>query len=311
MSIRVTKARSLTLVILCLVFAFVAQVQAQSNFAVTGARLVADPPSYSGPCPTTIKFHGMIDTNGPGTVKYIFERSDGAIDTIVKTATFAAAPFHVVIPDTTWTLGGPGFTYTGWERIKIVSPNAGFLSNQAGFTVKCTGGTQPPNTPPGTQPPGSTVPGTQPTGTPTTPNGKPDLVVLRFVLKQYQGPCQPQTPVYIFIATVKNQGTAPSPSSASLGNKALVQAMAQDKAGWGNGAFLNALAPGAMQTVEIPVYYLMSDPGFMVSGAPHPFMGIADPLGLVDESDESNNKNGPISVPAPVGCPPPSTAPKP
>jgi hypothetical protein len=33
-------------------------------------------------------------------------------------------------------------------------------------------------------------------------------------------------------------------------------------------------------------------------------MGIADPLGLVNESDESNNKNGPLSVPAPVGCKP-------
>jgi hypothetical protein len=303
MSIRFTRALSLALATVCLFLVFPPQSNAQpTNFAVIGAKLEADPRIYEGPCPTTIKFHGWIDTNGPGTVKYIFERSDGAIDTIVKTVTFVAPPFHQAIPDTTWTLGGPGFTYTGWERIKILSPNAGFLSNQAMFQVKCTGsgGTQPQ---PGTQP-GTTVPGTQPTGTPGTPNGKPDLVVLRFVLKQYQGPCLPQTPVYIFIATVKNQGTAPSPSSASLGNKALVQAMAQDKAGWGNGAFLNALAPGAMQTVEIPVYYLMSDPAFMVGHAPHPFMGIADPLGLVNESDESNNKNGPLSVPAPVGCKP-------
>jgi hypothetical protein len=294
MSIRFTRGLSLALGSVCLFLAFPPQSSAQpTNFAVIGAKLEADPRVYEGPCPTTIKFHGSIETNGPGTVKYIFERSDGAIDTIVKTVTFVAPPFHQAIPDTTWTLGGPGFTYTGWERIKILAPNAGFLSNQAPFKVTCTGGTQPPPT--GTQPGAA--------GTPN-PNGKPDLVVVRFSLKQYRSECRPQTPVYIFVVTVKNQGTAPSPSSASLGAKALVQAMAQDKPGWGNGAFLNALAPGAMQTVEIPVYYLMSDPAFMVGHAPHPFMGIADPLGLVPESDESNNKNGPISVPAPAGCKP-------
>ena len=65
------------------------------------------------------------------------------------------------------------------------------------------------------------------------------------------------------------------------------------------------LAPGASQTVSIPVYYLMADPGFMVSHAPHPFMAIADPLGLVAESNEANNKSGPINMGAPAGCPKP------
>jgi hypothetical protein len=53
---------------------------------------------------------------------------------------------------------------------------------------------------------------------------------------------------YTFQVTVKNVGTAPSPSSASLGNKALVQAMASDYPGWGNGVFLNALAPRTLPT---------------------------------------------------------------
>jgi hypothetical protein len=81
--------------------------------------------------------------------------------------------------------------------------------------------------------------------------------------------------------------------------------MAQDKAGWGNGVYLNALAPGASLTVNVPVYYLISDPAFMVAHAPHPFMAIADPLGLVNESDEANNKKGPINMGAPAGCPKP------
>jgi hypothetical protein len=257
--------------------------QPANAHAVTGAKLEADPKHYEGVCPTMIKFHGSIETNGPGVVRYIFERSDGGIDTIVKAVTFTVAPFHQNIPDTTWTLGGPGMTYSGWERIKIVSPNAGFLSNKAAFRIQCKGDTQPGE----------------------NPNGRPDLVVTTFGFKgpvAGQGQCLPHTAVYIFEVTVKNQGTAASPSSASLGNKALVQAMAQDKAGWGNGMFLNALPPGASQTVDIPVYYLMSDYDFMVNNAPHPFMAIADPLGLVNESDESNNKKGPIKMSAPANC---------
>ena len=116
------------------------------------------------------------------------------------------------------------------------------------------------------------------------------------------GACEPGSAVYTFQVTVKNQGTAPSPSSASLGNKALVQAMSSDYPGWGNGMFLNALAPGASQTVDIPVYYLQADPAFMVTHAPHPFKAIADPLGLVTESNETNNTQGPINMGAPKGC---------
>lgn len=246
---------------------------------VIGAKLEAVPPTYEGPCPTTIKFKGSIETNGPGTVKYIFERSDGATDTIVKSITFTAPPFHQNIPDDTWTLGGPGASYAGWERIKVLSPNAGFLSNKAEFRIKCTG---------------------------RTPEKKPDLVVTSFGFKgpvQGQGKCQPHSAVYIFEVTVKNQGTAPSPSSASLGNKALVQVMAQDKPTWFGNALLPSLAPDASQPVEIPVYYLTDDPKFMLCNAPHPFWAIADPLGLVDELDESNNKKGPTNMSAPADCP--------
>lgn len=143
-----------------------------------------------------------------------------------------------------------------------------------------------------------------------TPQGKPDLVIASFGFKGPAAParglCKPGVPVYVFGVTVKNIGTAPSPASAALGNKALVQVMAQDKPGWGNGAFLNALAPGASQTVDIPVYYLQADPTSMWTPANvvHPFMAIADPLGLVNESNEANNKKGPINMGRPFGCPP-------
>lgn len=150
------------------------------------------------------------------------------------------------------------------------------------------------------------------------PNGgpgqkKPDLIVQTF---GFIGPsvpepglCQPGKAVYIFRVTVKNIGAAPSPASATLGNKALVQVIARDKKGWSNGAMLNALAPGTSQVVDIPVYYLQDDPKFMwlPANVVHPFMAIVDPLGLVDESNEKNNKSGLINMAKPCGCPPPLT----
>jgi len=145
---------------------------------------------------------------------------------------------------------------------------------------------------------------------PVDGQNKPDLVIERFGFigpsAPAPGQCTPGSAVYIFSVTVKNIGTAPSPSSAALGNKALVQVMAQDKPGWGNGAMLNALAPGASQTVNIPVYYLVADPKFMWTPdtVVHPFMAIADPLGLVAESNETNNRRGPINMAKPLGCPP-------
>jgi hypothetical protein len=260
---------------------------AQPNLAaapagrVIGAKLEAQPRQYRGPCPTVIKFVGSIETSGPSTVKYVFDRNDNATDTNDRHFTLTAAPFHQPV-ETTWTLGGPGMHYAGWEQIRSVSPNE-FRGNKAEFEIWCDGG-------PGTQPGGG--------------EKKPDLVVTEFGMKKW-GKCEPHSAVYTFQVTVKNIGTAPSPSSASLGNKALVQAMASDYPGWGNGAFLNALAPGASETVDIPVYYLMADPGFMVTHAPHPFNAIADPLGLVAESNEGNNTKGPIKMGAPQNCPKP------
>jgi len=256
----------------------------QPGGKVIRATLSAEPRQYKGPCPVRINFTGMIETDGPATVKYVFDRNDNAIDTNDRTFTLSGPPLQKPV-DTYWQLGGPGMVYDGWEQIRIVLPNAGFTSNKAPFHIECAG---------------------QPGG-----QGKPDLIVESFGFKGPSAPgpgnCHPQGAVYIFEVTVKNIGTAPSPASAALGNKALVQVMAQDKAGWGNGALLNALAPGASQTVDVPVYYLQADPAFMWTPptVSHPFLAIADPLGLVDESNEGNNNKGPINMGKPLGCPPP------
>jgi hypothetical protein len=135
------------------------------------------------------------------------------------------------------------------------------------------------------------------------PGFKPDLVIRSFGLKKW-GPCKPHSAVMTFQVTVANIGNAPSPSSASLGNKALVQVMEKNGSGpWGNGAFLPAIAPGKAATVDVPVYYLMSNPGHMTADAPHKFSAVADPLKLVAEKDEYNNRSKPITTAAPKGCP--------
>ncbi|HEX9627026.1 MAG TPA: CARDB domain-containing protein [Acidiferrobacterales bacterium] len=129
--------------------------------------------------------------------------------------------------------------------------------------------------------------------------GKPDLVVRRFALKRW-GACKPNNAVMTFEVTVANIGTAPSPA---IPGKALVQVRDQHGINWGNGKPLNAIAPGASQTVEIPVYYIAADAAHMTAAAPHPFKAIADPLKLVDELNEGNNDSGVLNMGAPAGCP--------
>ncbi len=126
---------------------------------------------------------------------------------------------------------------------------------------------------------------------------KPDLVVSGFAFAR-QMRCEPGKPLLVFSVRVANIGTAPSPAIAG---KAMVQ-VKEERRGWGNGVPLPAIAPGASVSVEVPVFYLGADPGYMVSGAPHPFRATVDPLRLVDEANEGNNTSAVINMGAPSGC---------
>ncbi|MCE1254871.1 MAG: hypothetical protein LWX83_15150 [Anaerolineae bacterium] len=101
-------------------------------FAVTSATLNASPNSYNGSCASGVKitFNGSITANRAGTVKYHFERSDGATDS-VKTLDFSGAGTQSV--STTWTLST---SLTGWQKIYIDEPNHQSLG-QADFTLTC------------------------------------------------------------------------------------------------------------------------------------------------------------------------------
>lgn len=105
-------------------------VETPTPFAVTKVTASVDPLSFTGACPKTFNFSAVITVNGPGTVAYRWERSDGATAP-TQTITFAAAGSQSVT--TSWKLGA---SYSGWQRVHILAPNE-MVSNQANFTLAC------------------------------------------------------------------------------------------------------------------------------------------------------------------------------
>lgn len=101
---------------------------------VIGVRVEANPVEFRGVCPATITFTGKIRMNGPGVVRYVWRRSDGARAPSAILNFQAAGEQEVT---TTWRLGGPGFPdRVRWEAIRILYPNM-MTSNRAEFRVHC------------------------------------------------------------------------------------------------------------------------------------------------------------------------------
>jgi hypothetical protein len=96
--------------------------------------LRADPFDYSGPCPVLITFSGRISLVGSGgRLSYKFLRSDGA-SAPIQAVEFNSSESKDV--SDTWTLGGSGMSYTGWEAVQIFEPQE-MKSNQAAFKIHC------------------------------------------------------------------------------------------------------------------------------------------------------------------------------
>ena len=95
---------------------------------VTGIVVGVDQYPFTGPCPKTIHFWGIITANGPGTVTYRWERSDGA--TAPETITFTAAGSQTVT--NLWTRGEGN----GWQRLHVLTPNDA-VSSQIDFAMTC------------------------------------------------------------------------------------------------------------------------------------------------------------------------------
>jgi len=105
---------------------------------VTEAFLKADDGRMSGNCPMRVVFNGHITVDGPVTVIYTFTRSDGATAPTYKLE-FQQAGTQSVTTD--WTLGDERDlpAYSGWQAIKIISPDKLESSHETGaFSIACS-----------------------------------------------------------------------------------------------------------------------------------------------------------------------------
>lgn len=100
-------------------------------FAVVGVTASVDPSDFSGPCPKNFSCSAVITVNGPGTVTYRWERSDGG-SSPTQTVTFGAAGSQTVT--TGWPRASAG---NYWVRVRILTPNE-LISNQASFNLMCS-----------------------------------------------------------------------------------------------------------------------------------------------------------------------------
>jgi hypothetical protein len=93
------------------------------------------PPSFEGECPKRFDFVARITVDSPGTVKYQWTRSDGAIAPVKKLIFQEAGSEKVT---SFWQLGGAGKKYVDyWKAVKIHYPNQ-IESEKAYFTLECT-----------------------------------------------------------------------------------------------------------------------------------------------------------------------------
>ncbi len=101
---------------------------ARESHRVESALLRVTPASHRGDLPVRIQFFGGIAANGPGIVRYTFERSDGASGPVHTVYLHRGGTARVV---TDWQLGKP---MRGWMRLKILEPNE-MTSEKAWFQI--------------------------------------------------------------------------------------------------------------------------------------------------------------------------------
>jgi hypothetical protein len=100
------------------------------SFYVTSVTASADPPSFSGDCPTTVNFYSDIAVSGPGTVIYRWESSEGGTGPM-QSINFLSTSLQEV--STSLQVDATG---SYWVRLHVFTPNE-IISNQANFTLNC------------------------------------------------------------------------------------------------------------------------------------------------------------------------------
>jgi hypothetical protein len=226
------------------------------------ARLAVAPKSHSGSCPHKFTFNGVIRANRAGRVQYRFIRSDGA-NAPVRTLTFDRPGAKRV--STTWTLGGPGMTFDGWQAIEIIWPQK-ITSNRAAFSLKCPG--RRPGGPGRVTPPARRL---------------PDLIVKDMQLTR-------QCKIRLTIANAGNRGV---PESAYHKTKGAAIQMWEGSKAWG-GIRLFAVDPGKKLKTpggEVTFTWFPGAANLTVPKSPQPrvYSVRVDNNNAVTESDEGNN----------------------
>ena len=100
-------------------------------FAVTGVIVSAEHPKVVGHCPITFKIGVDITVNGPGTVTYWFQHSDGSISP-ASSVTFSAAETKLVTEN--WTRNASG---DYWVKLYVDTPNHQWFGPRSLFLI-CT-----------------------------------------------------------------------------------------------------------------------------------------------------------------------------
>ena len=103
-------------------------VNCRAGFAVTAVVATTNRSTYTGPCPNTLTGGAKMTANGPGTVKYRWERSDGTQSDLRTLAFEAAGEKSVTNYD--WRISSSG---SYWMRVHILEPND--LSSNKGEAV--------------------------------------------------------------------------------------------------------------------------------------------------------------------------------
>ena len=112
------------------------QLATYADEAIGSVTVTANKTSYTGKCPTTIKFTGKIEVNKfPMSLNYHWERSDGA-KTAVKVVHVKKGTKTLTVVDT-WKLGAAGKHVDGWVKLIVNSGNTHITSDPANFTLDC------------------------------------------------------------------------------------------------------------------------------------------------------------------------------
>jgi len=105
---------------------------APAPFAITSVIANTSPSTFTGPCPKTFAFYATITANGPGTVAYRWERSDGRYSDMQSITFYEAGTKTTTLQ---WDLGE---TASGWHRVHILTPYDA-ASNPVYYTLNCGG----------------------------------------------------------------------------------------------------------------------------------------------------------------------------